>query len=238
MRLVRLATLGLAATGLLAALVAVTALGAPVPVASRMLTVYRSCTLTATPAASTVAGDTYVNQASPTTPAGSGTFVDVRSSINANRRTYILYDLNQCSPQIPSSATVTGGILRLYVTAVPTVCRTQEIFRMTSTWSEAGVTWNNQPVGTAPNQPPSNQRTGAITVGAAPCQNTSANTYITGWDVTVDVAAFILGTANHGWMIRDATENATPARNVQYASKEAGVVAQAPQLIVTYRVTA
>lgn len=229
-----LATLPIAVLGI--ALVAMSALAAPVTLTSKSLTAFRTCTLSAISSTSTVMTDTYVNQASPAVAAGSATFVEVRSSANANRRTYVGFDLAACVPAIPSSATITGSLVRLFVTAVPAACRTHDIFRVTAGWVEASLTWNNQPFGTTINNPPMGQRTSFITVGAAPCQNTTANAYVNGWDVTTDVQAFVAGTAtNHGWMIRDDIEGSATARSATFSSKNNNVLLRAPQLLIHYR---
>jgi hypothetical protein len=221
---------------LLLALLPSGASAAPITLTATTLAVYRACTLTAWAAGSTTVADSWVNHASLIQNNGAGTFLDVQSAgATSNRRTYIRFDLTQCSPAIPSSATVSSATLRLYATAIPALCRTEDIFRVTFAWTEAGVTWNTQPVGwNAINQPASGTRTSFITVGPG-CQNTAAG-YVNGWDVTADVSAFIAGTAtNNGWMIRDDVEGSGTARNVRYSSKNLASLAQAPQLTVTYR---
>jgi len=212
-----------------------TVMAATLPLGSKTLTVYRTCTLTATPSTSTAETDTYVNQSAPTGNNGTGTTMDSRSSNGTNRRIYLRFDLTKCRTSIPASATVRQALLRLYVTALPAVCRTEDIFRVGGSWTETGITWNNQPFGTTVNNPPTAQRTSAITVGGAPCQNTTANTYVNGWDVTADATAFVAGSAtNFGWMIRDDTENSATARTATFSTREANVLAQSPQLVVTY----
>jgi len=123
----------------------------------------------------------------------------------------------------------------LFVTTLPGVCRTEDIFATTASWTETVITWNNQPFGTTTNNPPSGSRTDAITIGAAPCQNTIGNAYVTGWDVTSDVQGFVAGTStNNGWMIRDDAENSATARNARFSTKNANLIAQAPQLTIIY----
>jgi hypothetical protein len=203
--------------------------------ASKSLTVYRTCTLTATPSTSTVDVDSFVNQAAANGTNGTATTMDSQSSNGANRRIYIRYDLTKCRPAIPATASVKSAVLRLYVSVIPAVCRTEDVFRVTSSWIETTITWNNQPFGTSVNNPPTAQRTSAITIGGAPCQNTAAGTYVNGWDVTADAAAFVAGTAtNNGWMVRDDTENSATARLARFSTREANVLAQSPQLIITY----
>ena len=48
------------------------------------------------------------------------------------------------------------------------------------------------------------------------------------------VAAFVTGTANYGWMLRDDAENSGTTRTITFSTKELATLAQAPQLVVTY----
>jgi hypothetical protein len=207
-------------------------------VTSADLTPYRTCTVTATPAATTSVIDAVVRQATPTTNLGTATTTETSSASSANRRVYIKFDLSGCTPAIPSNATVRAATLRLYASALPAACRTLDIFRVTASWTEAGITWNNQPFGTTLNNPASASRDDSVTVGAvAGCVNTAAG-YISGVDVTANVAAFVAGTSsNYGWMIRDDVENSATARTATFSAKNLGTLAQAPQLIVTYVTT-
>jgi hypothetical protein len=210
---------------------------AGLPVATKALTAFRVCVLTATPSGTTVVADALTNQASPNANTGSATTVNVRSSSGANRRAYLRFALTACSPAIPAGATVMVARLRLFLTAQPGSCRIEDIFRVGAGWTETGITWNNQPFGATINNPASGLRTDAISIGPSPCQNTATNAYVTGWVVTTDVQAFVSGSAtNNGWMIRDDAENATTSQNATYATKEAATLSRAPQLAVTYSV--
>ena len=210
-------------------------MAATLSLTSKALTVYRTCTLTATPSTSTAESDAFVNQAAANGTNGTGATMDIQSSNGANRRTYIRFDLTKCRTVIPAAASVKNATLRLYVTAIPAVCRTEDVFRVTASWSETTITWNNQPFGTSVNNPPTAQRTSAITIGGAPCQNTATGTYVSGWDVTADLAAFVAGSAtNYGWMMRDDSESSATARLARFSTREANLLAQSPQLIVTY----
>jgi hypothetical protein len=203
---------------------------------SKALTPYRTCTITATPASTTAVADASVRQGSPNTNFGTQTTNNVATTAAANRRLYVRFDLSLCSPAIPSTATVRLATLRLYVTALPASCRTVDIFRVTAAWTEAGLTWNNQPFGTTLNNPPSASAGDTYTAGTpAGCQNQSTATYIVGANPTADVAAFVAGTAtNYGWMLRDNVEASATAYTQTYSAKDLGTLAQAPQLIVTY----
>ncbi len=203
---------------------------------SETLTPYRTCTLTATPATTTSIIDANVRQGSPTLNFGSTTTMLISSSAAANQRLYLRFDLTACTPAIPASALVRLATLRLYATILPAVCRTVDLFPATASWTEAAITWNNQPFGTTVNNPASGSRTGTFNIGAiAGCQNLTANAYIVGATVTSDVASFVAGsTTNFGWMLRDDVESSATARSTTFATKNLGTVGQAPQLVITY----
>jgi hypothetical protein len=203
---------------------------------SQTLTPYRTCVLTATPAAATVEIDTTARQANAGTNFGTVNTLTVASANAANQRTYLRFDLTQCTPAIPASATVRLATLRLFVTGLPAVCRTVDLFRVTATWTETGLTWTNQPFGTAINNPPTASRTGSFDVGTpVGCQNRTNNAYVVGGTVTTDVAAFVSGGAtNFGWMLRDDVEGSTPARTTTFSAKNAGNAVRGPQLVITY----
>ena len=208
-------------------------------VSSGRLDASRTCTLTPIGSSSLAGTDARVQQGQPNNNFGSATVLNVDYGGSSNNiRTYLRFDLTKCTPAIASSAVVTSAVVRLWATSIPGsgACTTQDIFRVTSSWSESTLTWNNQPFGTATNNPASASRTSSINVGnGLGCQNSSASQYVTGWDVTTDVSAFVTGTANYGWMIRMDLENSSPARSTAYVAREANNANRSPQLIVDYR---
>ena len=212
---------------------------AGLPLSSVGLTPYATCLLTATPSTTTVVADDEVRQGNATTNYGTQTTLNIASSGTANRRVYLSFDLSTCAPPIPASATVRLATLRLYVTSLPAVCRTIDIFRVGSAWAESTLTWNNQPFGTVLNSPASTTRTDSFDAGTPTgCENRTTATYLTGATVTADVAAFVANTAtNAGWMLRDDVEGSATARTVTFSAKNLGTLAQAPQLVITYVVT-
>ena len=228
----RVAVIALAIAELLAA----TGFAASLNFASQPLTPYRTCVLSGTPATTTVVIDASVRQGAATSNFGTQTTNDVASSSGANRRLYVRFDLTQCSPAIASSAVIRLATLRMYATALPAVCRTVDVFRVAATWTEAGITWNNQPFGTAINNPASGSATDTYGAGtAAGCENTATLSYIPGAVVTSDVAAYVAGSAtNFGLMLRDDVEGSATARTQTYAAKNLGTASQAPQLVITY----
>jgi len=232
------AVLALAA-GAVIGLSAATGAASSLGLSSQAFTSYRTCTMTATPATTTAVVDSTVRQGSASSNFGTAAAVEGASGSGANRRIYIKFDLAGCVPAIPTSATVRLATLRLYLTAVPAVCRTLDVFAVTGAWTETAITWNNQPFGTTLNNPASATRSTSFTVGSpVGCTNRVAATYATGPTTTADVSRFISGaSSNLGWMIRDDVEGSATLYTSSFASKEAAVVAQAPQLVVTYVAT-
>ena len=205
--------------------------------ASKSLAAVRTCTVTATTTTTSSVADASVRQASATSNFGTSTTNGVGSASNANLRLYVRFDLTGCTPAIPASAAVRLATLRLYASTLPGACRTLDIFRVASAWTESGVTWNNQPFGTTINNPAQSSRTDSFDAGTpGSCENKVIG-YVTGAVVTNDVAAFVSGTANNGWMIRDDSEGSNQTRTTTFSAKDLGTLAQAPQLVVSYVVT-
>jgi hypothetical protein len=206
-------------------------LAASMTVSSKNLTSIRTCALVTM---SSVGGiDAGVRQATPTTNYGALANANVSGSLSDNRRMYLRFDLGACVPAIPATSTVTNALLRINSSAQPSVCRTNDIFRVSSSWTETGITWNTQPFGTSLNNPSSGQRTAALQIGNT-CATNNLNGYVTGWNVTPDVNAWVRGTAqNHGWMIRDDAEGVLAAA-ATYRTREANGVTLDPWLVITY----
>jgi hypothetical protein len=201
---------------------------------SQNLTPYRTCLLSGTPTTTTTVSDASVRQASGTSNFGTSTTNDVASASSANRRLYVRFDLAACSPAIPSTATVRLATLRMYASALPAVCRTLDVFRVTATWTESGLTWNNQPFGTTLNNPPSASRTTSFDIGTpVGCQYGAVG--FTAATVTSDVATWVSGSAtNFGWMLRDDVESSSTARTATFAAKNLNTPAQVPELVISY----
>ena len=202
---------------------------------SQRFTPVQTCTVTGTPLTTTAVADTNARQATPATNFGTATTMSVSSGVGVNQRIYIQFSIASCAPAIPASATIRLATLRLFMTAVPAVCRTVDVFRVLAAWGETTLTWNNQPFGTAINNPASGTRTVAFTVGTpAGCTNQAAG-YVNGGTVTTDVAAWVAAPAtNFGWMLRDDVEDSATTRTATFSAKDLGTLAQAPQLVVTY----
>lgn len=206
--------LGLAAT--LGAVLAVSvAWAASTPVTSQKLTVDapKVCSVGA-------AADAFVDEAASSTNNGTGTTLAVKSLLLGNRRTLVRFDLTSCS--IPGTATVVSAALKLYLSSAPTLSRTHEVYRVTSAWTETGVTWASQP-------------STALAATSTASTGTTSGTVIE-WDVKADVAAFVSGAAtNQGWLVKDLLEGDALGAEAVFSSREHATAGQRPVLVVTYR---
>jgi len=198
-------------------------------IAPQALTIFTSadavpvttCTLTAAEA------DTYAHEDSADSNFGTATTMHVRSGVRTlllltfpdNKRSFVWFDLASCS--IPSSARVVTAQMKLFLSTAPTSSRTYQAHRVTQSWTETNLTWNNQP-------------TVAASATASTASGTASNVTIV-WDVSADVQTFAADTAtNYGWRVKDLTEGADPAREGRFNSREHGTPSQRPSLVVTY----
>jgi hypothetical protein len=148
-------------------------------------------TATCFPGSATVnaVADSTVNQAAPNSVAGGDDYMIVASLGPANnRRTFVRFGL----PTIPAGCTVTAATLRLYTDGAD-AGQTLGVYRanpLAALWTEAGLTWNNQP---------------AVAGTPATTLSVATNGYLS-WPVTTLVRDLYAG-ANNGFMIRDQAEN-------------------------------
>ena len=166
----------------------------------------------------TAAADSHVSELLLLSNFGTSTTLDVRSQLLDNARAFVRFDVGSCA--IPATALVTGASLELRLITAPSASRTHDLHRVTAAWTESEVTWSNQPAV-------------AGTVTASATTGTVSNVTLT-WDVAADVQAFVGGTANHGWRLRDGTESSATSRAAQYGSREHGTASSRPTLSITY----
>ena len=123
---------------------------------------------------------------------------------------------------IPNGATVTNAELILCYSSILSLAagRTHELNRPTSSWTETGVTWNNQPGGNS---------------GSAVTWTIPLITGCTSLDVKVPVQDWVTNGNNDGWRITDQNEgSASGLATVEYATREDSVSGLRPTLNVTY----
>lgn len=159
-------------------------------------------------ATTTAAADSWVGQNDPAAAHGTDTTLRTRSKANGNARTLVRFSL----PAIPSGCQVAGAQVRLY-TSTAAAGRTLHLTRLAAPFTEAGVTWNNQPAATG------------TSAGAA-----SRAGWVE-WNATDQVKAMYAGT-NHGFRVRDTAEGAGTAAEQRFNSREN--TTNRPELIITF----
>lgn len=153
----------------------------------------------------------------PNTNFGTSMTVQVDPSILTTARGLFRFDVSQ----IPLGSAVESAVLRLCQATgnQPGEGRTHQLRRLMSTWTELGVTWNNQPPVNAA------ASAGFQVIDVAQCAYT---------DVSQDVQSWVNGANNYGWQVNDRDETLLTG-TVEYASREHSSISHRPQLVVTYR---
>jgi hypothetical protein len=153
----------------------------------------------------TAAKDSWLDENSDTANFGSDQILHLRSQSGGNdMRVIVGFDV-----EVPEGCQVTDARLRLY-TSSAVGGRTLLATRVSESWAENSVTWNNQPP----------------TTGAS--ASTGSGYGWREWNVTDQVQA---GGAQHGWIVGDQTEEG-PGEEQQFHSREEG--SNPPRLVLTF----
>jgi hypothetical protein len=173
-----------------------------------------TCTLTAS-------ADSYVSNALFQGNSSFGTSTSLQVNQADPQRTLVRFDLTACSPAIPSDALLQSATVRLTVAGLFLATRTYDLRSITGSWTETGVTYNNQPT-----------VAGSVTASTTVTSGTGADTVVQ-WTATSDVQSFVAGVStNLGWRLWDSSEGGLTGANLQTNSREAA--SGRPQLVVTY----
>ncbi|MCC6527959.1 MAG: VCBS repeat-containing protein [Polyangiaceae bacterium] len=195
--------------------------------------------LTGTSAVLPVA-DTYVRGGAPNQAEGMASVVRVQQS--GKNRALFEFDTNAIADQIGPGSLVSAT---LEVTISDngdnwsTAGRTIDLHRVTTSWAEAGATWNcaidANPANSAPDCPttswamdgPSPRPWVATPTASATIHN--GQTGVVTFDVTADVLSFLASSEeNHGWLLKKTDEGA--AGRLELGSRESAIP---PRLILT-----
>lgn len=211
---------------------------APRLVVTYMRPYINTCTLIPT-------ADSYVDEDNPTTNFDAGNLLDVRGNdsnfgtpIYGIYRALVQFNVSSASSgncvetgaPLPATSTVWLASLQLYDFSPPVTSETQQLYRLSASWTEGTVTYNNQP--TVPGGTP-----GSTFV------ETTAGTQ--SWDVTTEVRSFWNGSlTNYGWRIFSANETlgTGDGRSTSYCGKNGGNAAcitsgptyNGPKLVIQY----
>jgi hypothetical protein len=199
--------------GVVAAVAAAAAGAAAVGLVSQKISIFTKSLTRVTCTSATVSDDTYTDQFAPTSNFGTSTSLTASAKASKVQHAWIRFDLTPCS--LPSGAEVDSATLTL----VPTTAsgRTIGAFRVTSTWSGSTLTWNTSPQPTV----------SASATASTAISTTAAKT----WDVTLDAAAWVDGSAtNFGWRMTDTGSSSNTGTT--FSSSEAA--SNRPSLSITY----
>jgi hypothetical protein len=159
--------------------------------------------------------DSYVDSLSASSNFGTATDLSVRPAqvlVLSQRRALVQFSL----PAVPSHCTLTAAALRLYATG-PGSGRTIEAWRLNGSWTETGVTWNNQPA----------------TTGTASSSASLSGAGFQSWNVLSQVQAMYSGT-NNGFLVKDSADSAVLSVTQTYQSRNGTPDSQDPELRLTF----
>jgi hypothetical protein len=191
----------------------------PSPTATYTPTPTPTSTATLTTRSFDSAADSFVELDHPDVNNGTLAEMSVDGDVTQTNRAFVRFDVSS----IPAGSTVSHATLKLCFSSDPGAGaqgHIHQLRRVTSSWTETGVTWNSEPT-------VSTTVTATITVpSGAQCISFS---------VTSDVQAWVDGAPNYGWRLNDQDE-ATPSSSLtSYATREDSASGQRPQLVVPYQ---
>jgi hypothetical protein len=155
------------------------------------------------------AADAWIDQSSQSSNKGSDSILKVMSKGGGNLRALVRFAL----PTIPQGCVLDTAKLRLYAASASSSQRTLQVYRLSGSWTEGGVTWSNAPG-----------------ISGLPVATTSGTGYRE-WAVQALVQAMYSSGTNNGFLIRDATEGQDAEQ--QFNSREKSD--NPPQLVVTFK---
>lgn len=155
-----------------------------------------------------VDADTSSNVADENQNGNSNTYLDVWADGN-DRRTVVKFAL----PTVPAGCAITSATLA-FTTISGATGRTLHASRATQTWTETGVTWNNQP---------------AVTTPAATASSSATVDAVVSFSVTSQVQA-MYPSSPFGFVVKDSTESGTAYQ--RYHSSESASTTKRPKLTV------
>jgi hypothetical protein len=141
----------------------------------------------------------------------------VDSLITQRNRVYVYMSTSS----IPSDAKILDAKLYLRCRATQGGSRTLRAHRITQSWGETTITWNNDPSYSSTDY----------------ASKSFSGTGWQYWDVDSMVQAFVDGTSNYGWCIKDASENTPLLDGTMYRrfySEDYGSTSYDPYLYVEY----
>ena len=158
--------------------------------------------------------DTYISYAAPDTNYGTAPTLYVGKNETSIGRSLFQFDLST----IPGGSTVISATFQAYLVAFSTTPSSLyvELQRVDDSWTELGVSWNNQP--------------GSTSIGKVNGVATAMRYY--DWEVTDLVQSWLDETANNGLALWSYAESTFGWRG--FASRESVSPPRPPRLVITY----
>lgn len=155
--------------------------------------------------------DTYLRQGSANQNQGDETFLRLRSS--GKNRSLVRFDQAEIAAAV-GEGTLVSATLELTIEQNSNNWgsdgRTVDIHRLEEDWTELGATWNcGDDTNTGNSQADCTGQWAGGTFAAVPTDTLLHTNGLTGmvqYDVTSDVADFLISTPNHGWLLKKTAE--------------------------------
>jgi hypothetical protein len=175
--------------------------------------------------------DTWITSDRPDQNKGTDSGLRVRGSSTITRRTLVQFDLSKVV--VPAGYCVNAATLKLTLTQAQTTSRTFSVYPMSAGWTEgtgstsSGATWRRRDGATFWS------RAGGDFTGVATASTATGTTSgrALQWNVLADVKAFMAGTSNAGWIVKDLAESG--GGEFIFASRQSSTATRRPQLVVT-----
>ena len=184
--------------------------------------------------------DAYLRKGGPNQNQGTEPILRVQQS--GSNRALVQLDQQSLATAL-AGATLVSAALELHVRENGrnwgTQGRTVDVHRLTEAWTETGATWSCPADANLSNsQPDCAAQWNGGSFAPAPTASVLHTNNLTGWvsfDVTSDVAAFLSGTQNHGWLLKKTNEG--QAGRMDYDSRQ-GTAGEGPRLVVVFQTAA
>ncbi len=183
------------------------------------------------------AGDTYLRKGESNQNQGAESILRIQQS--GTNRALVQFDPQSLATTL-SGATLVSATLELHIESNGrnwgTQGRTVDAHRVTAPWTEMGSTWN-----CPTDSNPANQQAdcAAQWTGGSFAPTATASVLHTkdleGWvsfNVTADVAAFLSGSPNYGWLLKKTKESQSGRMN--YDSRQ-GTASEGPRLVMVFQ---
>src|SRR5215475_11906858 len=169
--------------------------------------------------------DSYLDTGNPTTNFGTATSLNVAAKSGTGQAAHglVQFDLSSVS-----NIGVKQADMTLNVTQGGNKTSSYEAHRVTSLWTESGVSWNNRVAGTAWTTAGGDY---SATVTAAVTINSGATGTFT-WGLTTDVQSWYSGTQNFGHLLLENPSSGNDPNGILFNSREAA--SNQPQLTLTF----